>query len=116
MIKYEDLYCKIYLDTDYTNLGIMELLKKLTSGFLHRRTIYTNWGEFDVIINKDYDRMKCSSTEDGFIYYPYYLEVEAKNSVAQADYILCIKELLDNLRSVGCKAVISCDFEDELAT
>ena len=115
MKEYDDLYCKIYVDTD---LDIEQQKDKITSVVSGEkvlfRTIATAFGEIDVNINEDFDEKKRNLESDGFIYSRYYLDIEPIEGIEQQEYISHIGELLKSLWSSGLKSVAACDFEEEL--
>lgn len=109
----QDLYCKIYIDSSASKIELLDKISKLVQGKISLRSIESETMNIDVMENDEYDKDKASQ-RDGFVYYPYYLEIDAVEGVEASDYIEAIKNLLMQLRSFNAHATASCDFEDQL--
>jgi hypothetical protein len=109
------LYCKIYLDTDLSKDKVLELIAQITSGRSQMRTVSSAHCEIDVVLNEDFDDEKKREEEDGFLFYPYYLDVEPANGAVRERYVESIGQLLEGLWNSGCRAIAACDFESELS-
>jgi len=109
----EDLSCKIYIFASLSRQSLLELLAEITQGNLSAGTVETSWGLLDVLRNSDTDLSKVSN-EDGFLYYPYFAEVEAASDATRTVLTKAIGGLLEALWAKSIKAVAACDFEDEL--
>lgn len=115
MREYDDLYCKLYIDTDLEIEQLKDKITSIVSGEKQLfRTIVTTFGEIDVNKNEDFDDKKRELVPDGFIYSKYYLDIEPKEDIGQQDYISSIGDLLKSLWDNGLKSVAACDFEEEL--
>ncbi len=115
MREYDDLYCKLYIDTDLEIEQLKDKITSIVSGEKQLfRTIVTTFGEIDVNKNEDFDDEKRELVPDGFIYSKYYLDIEPKEDIGQQDYISSIGDLLKSLWDKGLKSVAACDFEEEL--
>lgn len=105
-------YCKIYV---YTEMSKSELICHISNWIngkkLYVRSIISNVIEVDVFTNKDFDKKKLHD-EDGFIYYPFYLEIESSEDYTDISiFINEVSLLLQNLWKDCKDAVASCDFE-----
>lgn len=114
MNMYDNLYCKIFIDTDEEKENVLNSIKDIVSGAIERWTIISESMEIDLRRNEDYNKKETARKEDGFIYSRYYLDIEPKENIKQEEYIYRIAILLQNLWSIGYKAVAACDFENEL--
>ena len=113
----DDLYCKIYIDTE-SKVQFKDLVL-LISNFIHGEEEFANsyhndFIEVDIRTNKEYDPCFRNNKKDGFLFFKYYLEVNAIINVEQKVFISQLKSLIDFLRLRGFRVVPSCDFEDEL--
>jgi hypothetical protein len=111
----QDLYCKIYVNAQGPDDEVIKRIAEFTAGQVFLRTITTPLMLLDVIANDDADQVSAS-TPKGFVYFPYYLEIDPPEDreVDAAEYIGAIQRLLDMLRASYGKAVAACDFEDQL--
>jgi len=109
----EDLYCKIYVDSSRSKAELLDHISNMVQGEVSLRTIESKTMEIDVMENDEYDKDKASQ-EDGFVYYPYYLEIDAVEGTNSSAYIETISNMLRELRSSCTNAIASCDFEDKL--
>lgn len=105
---YENLYCKVYI---HSKLGIEELyqlVNNMVFGTLEpMRSIKTDWGEIDLRRNQEFDPEHLND----FIYWPYYLDMEPLQGIAQDIYIGKVRELLKEMEIHRITAVAACDFE-----
>ena len=85
----------------------------MVQGEVSLRSIESKTMEIDVMENDEYDKNKASQ-EDGFVYYPYYLEIDAVGGINSSTYIETISSMLEELRNSCANAIASCDFEDRL--
>lgn len=109
----QDLYCEIYIDSSRSKAELLEHISNMVQGEISLRTIESKAMEIDVMENDDYDKDKTSQ-EDGFVYYPYYLEIDAVEGTNSSVYIEAISNMLKELQNSCANAIASCDFEDEL--
>ncbi|EDN67695.1 conserved hypothetical protein [Beggiatoa sp. PS] len=109
-----DLYCKVYVNTKMSQEMLLDFIANNFNGYIELRTVYSPFFEADVFKNEDADPLKAIFPDDGFLYYPYYLEIEPVDNIEQASYIAFIARLLSALWKMGAKAVAACDFEEEL--
>ncbi|EHI99782.1 hypothetical protein CDLVIII_3208 [Clostridium sp. DL-VIII] len=114
MSMYDNLYCKIFIDTDEEREKVLNSIKDIVSGAIERWTIISESMEIELRKNEEFNKREISRKEDGFFYSRYYLDIEPKENIEQEEYIFGIAILLENLWSIGYKAVASCDFENEL--
>jgi hypothetical protein len=113
-IDLEDLYCKIYVDTEMSKELFLDFIAKTINGEIELRTVCGSFFEVDVVNNQDAEPLQAISRDDGFLFYPYYLDVEPFENINREDYVASIAMLLKALWDSGAKAVAACDFEDEL--
>ncbi|CAN5685255.1 hypothetical protein BH09VER1_BH09VER1_03490 [soil metagenome] len=109
----EDFYCKIYIFASLSRQSLLELLTEITHGNLSAGTVETPWGLLDVLRNGEADLSKVSNS-DGFLFYPYFMDVEGASHVTKSEFSEAIGEVLEALWAKNIKAVASCDFEEEL--
>jgi hypothetical protein len=111
----QDLYCKVYVDSNLESSDFLASIADVIKGNVSLRTVSNDLLEVSVFSNKDYDRIR-SGEVDGFVFYPYYLEIEPIDEVTVNSevYKMSIDNLLKVLWGMGADAVAACDFEDEL--
>lgn len=72
-----------------------------------------NW--IQVWKNDDHDDSMLSDIDEGFLYYPYRIEVSPTGETKDLDHQINLAKHLKNiLESLGCDAVICADFEELL--
>jgi len=114
-ITMNNLYCKIYINTALPRTLLVNFIAKTCHGTVTLRTISSTLFQIDVITNEEADPRLATSSEDGFLYYPYYLEIDPQNSAVESNlYVTAIAGLLRSFWEQGATAVASCDFEEEL--
>jgi len=92
---YDNLYCKIFIDTNEDMEGVLSSISDIVS--VYRWTIISDSMEIDLRKNEDFSKKERVVKEDGFLYSRYYLDIESKENVKQEQYILSIATLLENL-------------------
>lgn len=109
----EDLYCKIYIFASLSRQSLLEVLAEITHGNLSAGTVETSWGLLDVLRNNEADLSKVSES-DGFLSYPYFMDIEGDSSVTMPVFSRAVGDVLEALWAKDIKAVAACDFEEEL--
>ena len=123
MKKYDDLYCKLFVNwnTNRNNWyederNLTNFIKDKMDGNLDGGEIITKYCAIYVNKNVEFDKNKIlEEEEDSFLYYPYFLDIEPLNSeINQNDYIKEIKTLLSNFWENKIDAIAACHFEEQL--
>ena len=114
----EELYCKIYLNALVSKDELLRKIADSCNGAVSVRTVEAALMVIDVVANDSADTNK-SMAPDGYVYFPYYLEIEPREAdgVDPKKYIAAIRDLCSMLQSqYGSKNVVAaCDFEDHLS-
>lgn len=109
---YEDLYCKVYLDAPGNTDELKKIVAEASRGSLTGRSVTTDVLQIDIfenIANTAHGGM------NGFVTWPYYLEIEPIDSAVDGRaYIASLAELVRELKLMCCGVMPSCDFEDQL--
>ena len=110
-----DLYCKVYIYSGTEGSDLLAFIAEVVKGNVSLRTVENDLLEATLFKNDDYDEGK-SVDFDGFVFFPYYLEIEPvdESDVTSEKYKDLIGNLLEALWGAGLGAVAACDFEDEL--
>jgi hypothetical protein len=114
MNNYENLYCKIFIDSDKEKDTVTDEICTITSGKKEMFGISTNSMDIDVRRNEDFNETKRAKDQDGFLYSRFYIDVEPKGNIKQDEYISDVSKLLEELWSMEYNAVAACDFEEKL--
>ena len=112
---FDDLYCKIYLDTSLSKENLLQHIANFVKGDVFLRTVENNLMGIAVVVNEDCDS-KLKLKKGGFIYYPYYLEIDPTDAGEENHhiYITSISELLKFLWRICTDAIPACDYEQQL--
>lgn len=111
---YDNLYCKIFIDTNEEREFVLNLIEDIVLGVIDRWTIISDSMEIDLRKNEDFSSKDRVRKKDVFLYSRYYLDIEPKENIRQEQYILSVATLLEKLWTLGYKVVTACDFEEEL--
>ena len=115
-----DLYCKLFVDAD--DLTQAELQSQLVRCLGNLATSVTSVGQrsvdglnfaIDVMRNEDFNATRRKEP-DGFLYFRYYLDVDAVPRQPRAAQVALVAQILQCLWAQGWAAVAACDFEDAL--
>jgi len=104
-----DLYCTVYLDGRKTNSVMREALVAALGGEFEGRRLRFGALGVDLFDNS------IRGEGEGFLYWPFYLEIEADpEPVDDASFVTAIRSLLGRLKAQGVRTTTACDFEDQL--
>lgn len=112
----EDLGCTVYINSDKTRDELVLAIAKIAGGSIRRRTVELPFMEIDVIESDDFDERQMESRYNGFLFFPYYLEIEPPQDVIidSKEYKQLLERLMLMVFEFGGSAVPMCDYEDEL--
>lgn len=111
---YNDLYCKVFIDTDMDYNSLFDLIMDSVVGRKNAISfIITDWCDISVRRNKEYRQEQYLIDVTDFLYWRYYLDIEPLD-IEEKQYIRNVDKLLRDLREQGMGVVIACDFEDEV--
>ena len=105
-----DLFCKIYASSVLSRNDMTGLLESITTPLLSI--------DYSLCINEDFNETKQIEFPDGFLFFPYYLEIEP--AIINLDeeeikrYFEQISTLSICLWSENISAITACDFEELL--
>ena len=109
-----DSFCKIYLNVDANREFVIDQLVELTGGERSGiRTIENNLLIADVRNNDEYDPSKVVDPLDGFLFYKFLIDVEAKGEFS-TKYVELLINIIRYYRENNNSIVPACDFEDLL--
>lgn len=115
MITYDNLYCKLFIDTGLNKGELLNAIKEHTGGVqTGHEFISAGWAAIGLDENDEYDSALVNDQDHGFLYYPFLIDIEPEKSVDLQTNIKEIKKLIAHLTSLGFKVTAACDFEDEL--
>ncbi len=104
------MFCKIFVNYQGDKPTLLNVLaKELETESIDINTLLFPWGDLYIGRNDEYDPKKVQRT-DGFLYYPYLLDME----ITTTDYVAITDVILDYLRQQGVEAVAACDYEEKL--
>jgi len=114
MNRTDELYCQIYVDADVSSDELLEKVAQLVGGTVDIDTVCTANYEIDIKKNEDF-KPKCRHEEpDEFVYFRYYMDVDALPGQQRPAQIALVSKLLESLWSWRFQAVAACDYEKEL--
>jgi hypothetical protein len=113
-MKYQNLYCKVFLDCDINQEKLIQLIAILIDGQIEFKTVSNDYCEIDIEKNEDFHDIQRHDYPDGFLHYSYYLDIEPYEEVIFSSYLAVVTNLLEQIWSKGYQAVAACDFEEDL--
>ena len=112
---YQDLNCRFFIYSDKEVEGLLLCLEELTSMTFDEEMTAKEFPLYlELKYNLFYDKKKSLNFPDGFISYPYILEIECDDIEERPDYLHYLSNLLLAMWNSGLKVVASSDFEEEL--
>jgi len=111
----QDLKCLFFIYSEQSIKDLLTLMEELLIVNFDEEMTTTNHPlYFEMKHNMFYDESMCDDCQDGFISYPYILEIECDNSNQTEEYISYLSNLLRAMWHKGLKVVASSDFEAKL--
>ena len=111
------LYCLLYIDVEFHKHArgeVGDLIIKLTGGKKNPHGGYlTDFSHIHVSFNDGYSKWR-KIFRGNFLYFKFFLEIDPLPELPRDKYILGIKNLIEQFKDMGVRAVAACDFEDEL--
>lgn len=110
-----DLYCAIYVNAPVTREELAALVLQIAGAEnVGRYLLRLLSAEVEVRPNEDANERLRGSQENGFLYYPYLLEVDALPGQSIEQQMALVSAILELLWARQFNAVAACDFEDRL--
>ena len=111
----ENYFCKVFINTlmskDELAYTIGEFLQVSFNEILFAKN---NCISLDIRKNKEVDKEQLKLFPDGFLFFPYFLEIDIVDETNAIRYKKLVGELLLFLWSKKCQIVTASDFEEEL--
>jgi hypothetical protein len=110
-----DLYAKMFVRWDGDAPALVQAVATLVDGQVNRRTVTGPVLDLDVQNNDDRDDDLAACDPDGFLYFPYFLDIEpATPGADERDVVAAVSALLEGLAEAGAECVTAADYEDQL--
>ena len=113
MAAEEDLYSKVYVNTDLARGDLTQMIAESLDGVASGSSVEVPGCELDIEDNDDFDPAQVDAP-DGFLFYRYYLDVVPAETQTRDGQIALVSRLLELLWARGWPAVAAADFEEEL--
>lgn len=111
----ENLYCKIFVDSERERDEMVDEIVKITGGEKNRRRgVKSDCLDIDVNENDEYDKSCDKNKSDAFLYFKYFLDVDPVTGTDRDVYISNLREMVKELKTCIGSSVPASDFEDEL--
>ncbi|ECJ9747329.1 hypothetical protein FQR52_12370 [Listeria monocytogenes] len=111
----EDLYCKMFINSlmsrEELSKEIGDFSEIIPNKFL---SVENDYFTIDIQKNKEFDERKAKDFPDGFLYFPYFLDIDSTESTKREEYIKTVANLMLYLWDRKCQLVVSSDFEEDL--
>ena len=114
-----NLFCKVFVDADIPKEKLVKLVALAVSGSIERignvtGIISVPRSELEIRENEDFHVIRRNEPSDGFLYFRYYIEVDALPDQQFESQVALVSHLLRSLWAHGLPAVAACDYEDKL--
>lgn len=111
---YDNLYCKIFIDTDIDYNSLFNLILNYISGKKQAVSyIISDWCDISIRRNKEYILEEYLNDSKNFLCWKYYLDIDPIN-MDEKQYISNVVNLIRYLKECNMGVVIASDFEDEV--
>jgi hypothetical protein len=104
----------MFIDTDIGLHELVIMINNFLEGKIFLGDISSQYLSVYIMKNDDYDPIKKDVSDDGPLYYKYFLDIEPSDGVDFETYLIQIKKLIAYLREKRFKPIAACEFEDKL--
>jgi hypothetical protein len=108
-----ELYCSLFVSTSSRD-EILSLIYGVLQAQVDGYNLNTPHLEAFVRNNPDFDSARMANHTDGFLFYPFKVEIEPANAECVRQYKKEVLQIVAKLRDAGMAVVPACSFEDEL--
>jgi hypothetical protein len=109
-----DLYCRVYVDGAVLADELAGVLASALDGEAKGREITVGGTLLEVAPSRGYDVARRHEPLNGFLYFPYCVDVTALAGQDRVAHIAITRRALEALWAGGLTAVASCDYEQAL--
>ena len=107
----QDLYCKLFVAGAVDDDQLSAAVDAIAPPQGARQA-----SQLDIFVHAQIRHLPLDDTQDDFLLWRHYLDVEAANvQTSFDDFLAELTQLVIGLRAHGWRVVAACDFEDELA-
>jgi hypothetical protein len=110
------MFCRIYLSGNNVNVHDLRTALCIISGGVIAHNDYIEKNGYSMVIraNDEYDEKKSRIFPDGFLYFPYSIELDIDDVIDRMQAAAEVNKILQYLWENSYSAIASCDFEDLL--
>jgi len=110
---FDDPFCRLYLDSQLDHRQLIVEFAEIVGGEITANLVCS--GELDMTIDRndgfDKERMQLP---DGWLHFPYTVEIDPTDDTASGQYIEALTHLINSCRARRIVVVAVCDFEDRI--
>jgi hypothetical protein len=108
-----EYYCKLFIDSKYDKNMLTTIITNYIQGTIgHGSAIYNDYMYIFCTTNKEANNDLKIDAIDGFLFYPYILEVYSQGNISFKTYVEQLKKLIDFLRAQTLKTIPVCYLEN----
>lgn len=110
------MFCRIYIAGENINRKVLliPICNLIEAELVGDKYIEKNGYSIEVRSNDDFNKEKAKVYPDGFLYFPFCIEIDIEDSINTEDAAKEISKILNFLWANNYTASASCDFEDLL--
>lgn len=109
-------YCKIHVASSDNKAIILDLLSKELPCSKEMNRLFDENFEIYIDNNEDFDEIEQKQFPDGFLYFPFFLEIDFSDQTTKEYCISVINNILNLFWKNNHPAVAVFDFEHELSS
>lgn len=110
----EDLYCRVYVDGNIQADELASALAGALAGQVDGRDVKVGRTLLEVRTSAGFDPVRRHEPLNGFLCFPYCVDVTALSGQERAEHIAITRRALEALWAHNLTAVASCDYEQAL--
>lgn len=110
------MFCRIYASFDNNRVSslIGEIANVIDATIDNSKYIEKNGYSIEIRYNDDWHCEKAKSYPDGFLYFPYSIEIDIEDFISEEEAACEVNKILEVLWNNKYPAIASCSFEELL--
>src|SRR4051812_31498884 len=90
----DNLWCKLYVDADVSREKLVKFVVEIKGGVAIGRTVSIGQSKIYISENDEWKESRHRNPRDGFLYFRYYMDIEALRRQKRAAQIALVADLL----------------------
>lgn len=110
-----DFYCKMFIQSKMSRNELADTISHIFGATADGHfSMENDYWCLDIRENKEVNKSYAKESFSGFLYFPYFLDIELLDETKGEEYKVWVSNLFSYLCEKECQVVTACSFEEEL--